>query len=284
MFSLSTNMKFSAILYFLYSLFLVTDAAADYRDKVWKNIRDTYVRAIGGRWKKSGSGTDELPKYPHLEAMSFLKPFVNVRASNAATNITPVCEENEENSTPDDSVVQEPDDADDSSDIQSSSLSPGGEDNFAITETKGKITGKQNVPKKGTKRSFSRMSQKSIDKALDVKILDYLSESGNRSEGTCISADLNGDISFGQSVAAQLSKMDKKQNAFAKAKIQMILLEVQFPGEGNPSPFLGVANYDNNYQHTGQSQRRFFVPDPRLDSPTRNPYVPGSYFHSTNQQ
>lgn len=64
------------------------------------NIRGTYVHAIGGRWKKSGSGTDELPKYPHLEAMSFLKPFVNTRASNAATNITPVCVESvEENST-----------------------------------------------------------------------------------------------------------------------------------------------------------------------------------------
>ena len=74
-------MNFSAILYFL---FLVTDAAADYRDKVWKNIRDTYVRAIGGRWKKSGSGTDELPKYQHLDAMSFLKPYVNIRLSTAA--------------------------------------------------------------------------------------------------------------------------------------------------------------------------------------------------------
>lgn len=253
---------------------------------MWKNIRDTRVRAIGGRWKKSGSGTDELPKYPHLEAMSFIKPFVNVRASNATTNITPICEENEENCTLDDNVVQEPDDADDSSDIQSnrsSSLSPGGEDNFAVTEAKVKLTGKQNVPKKGTKRSFSRMSQKSIDKALDVKILDYLSESGSKQQSEGISADFNGDISFGQSVAAQLSKMDKKQNAFAKAKIQMILLDVQFPGEGNPSSFSRVANYDNNYQHSGQGQARFYVPDPRLDSPTRNPYVPGSYFQSANQ-
>lgn len=96
---------------------------------------------------------------------------------------------------------------------------------------------KEIVSKKGTKRSFSRMSQKSIDKALDVKILDYLSDSGHKhqpAEG--ILADLNGDISFGQSVAAQLSKMDKRHNAFAKAKIQMVLFEVQFPREGHTLP------------------------------------------------
>ena len=53
--------------------------------------------------------------------------------------------------------------------------SPEGEHNFAVTETK-----------------------------MDVKILDYLSQSSNRqlSEGT--STDLNEDITFGQSVAAQL--------------------------------------------------------------------------------
>ncbi|KAL9977613.1 hypothetical protein ACROYT_G015036 [Oculina patagonica] len=34
-------------------------SAAVYRDKVWKNIRDTYVRAIGGCWKKSGSESVE---------------------------------------------------------------------------------------------------------------------------------------------------------------------------------------------------------------------------------
>ena len=70
---------------------------------------------MGERWKKSGSGTDELPRYPDLEAISFLKPFVNVRASNTATNNTPVCEENDKNSTLDNNVVQEPDNADESS-------------------------------------------------------------------------------------------------------------------------------------------------------------------------
>ena len=34
-----------------------------------------------------------------------------------------------------------------------------------------------------------------------------------------ILADSDGDTNFGQSVAAQLSKMGKKQNALAKAKI-----------------------------------------------------------------
>ena len=66
--------------------------------------------------------------------------------------------------------------------------------------------------------------------------------------------------------------MDKRQNSFAKAKIQMILLEVQFSGEGNTLLFSSVANYDNNFQHSGQGQQRFYVPDLRLDSPIRNPY------------
>lgn len=222
--------------------------------------------------------------------MSFLKPFVNTRASNAATNITSVCVENEENSTLDNDVDVEAEYGDDNSDVQSnpsSSISPSGGDNFAVIEKTVKSTEKGNVPKKGTKRPFERMSQKSIDKALDVKILDYLSESGNKQQAEVVSADLNGDISFGQSVAAQLSKLDKRQNAFAKAKIQMVLLEVQFPGEGgNPLPMSSAAIHhnDNNYQHSGQSQQRFYVSDPRLDSPIRTPYVPGSLFHSASQQ
>ena len=76
--------------------------------------------------------------------------------------------------------------------------------------------------------------------------------------------------------------MDKRQNGFAKAKIQMIPLEVQFLGEGNTLPFSSAANYDN-FQHSGQGQQRFYVPEPRLDSPVCNPYVPELYFHSTNQ-
>lgn len=105
-------------------------------------------------------------------------------------------------------IVQEPYKADDSSDIQSnhsSSLSSGCEDNFLVTETKVKLNGKENVPKKAMKRSFSRMSNKSIDTALNVKILNYLSESGSKQQSEGISAKFNGDISFGKSVALQLS-------------------------------------------------------------------------------
>ena len=86
--------------------------------------------------------------------------------------------------------------------------------------------------------------------------------------------DENGDIRFGQSVAAQLRKMNARQNALAKAKIQMILLEVQFPE--SPSHVMSVPN--TNYLPS--SQNRFQLPDPRKDSPTRSSYVSGSYFHN----
>lgn len=59
------------------------------------------------------------------------------------------------------------------------------------------------------------MSQRDIDKILDVKILDYLNTSDSKEESNEMPVDENGDISFGQSVAAQLRKMNTRQNALA---------------------------------------------------------------------
>ena len=67
--------------------------------------------------------------------------------------------------------------------------------------------------------------------------------------------DENGDIRFGQSVAAQLRKMYARQNALAKAKIQMILLEVQFPE--SPSHVMSVAN--TNYLPSSQNRFNFHI-------------------------
>lgn len=109
--------------------------------------------------------------------MSSLKPFVNTRASNAATNITLPCVENKENSTlhngGDEEVKVEGDDSSDVQSCRSFSFCPDGGDNFAVTKKPVTPNEKENVTKKETKRSLARISKKkSIDKALDVKILD----------------------------------------------------------------------------------------------------------------
>ena len=62
------------------------------------------------------------------------------------------------------------------------------------------------------------MSQKDIDKILDEKILDYLNTSDSKEESKEMPVDENGAMSFGQSVTAQLRKMNTRQNALAKAK------------------------------------------------------------------
>ena len=79
---------------------------------------------------------------------------------------------------------------------------------------------------------------------LDVKILDYLNSSDNKERSSSYPAE-DGDLSFGQSVTAQLKTMSKKQNAQAKAKIQAILLEIQYPESTNecPSQPLNTYNY-----------------------------------------
>lgn len=50
-------------------------------------MRDHYVRAISGSNKKSGAGRDDLLKYPHMDAILFIKPLFNIRATNAVSNI-----------------------------------------------------------------------------------------------------------------------------------------------------------------------------------------------------
>ena len=95
-------------------------------------------------------------------------------------------------------------------------------------------------------------------------------------------ADSDGDTSFGQGVAAQLSKMDKKQNALAKAKIQMVLLDVQFLDHANPSPFMMAGSYDNcSYPNLGQA--RFYVPDQNADTAPKTPFFQTPYYKYINK-
>ena len=81
------NFIFFVFIMQLISLYTCNFIASEYKDRIWKNIRDNYVRALSG--KKSGSAVDEIPQYPYLDAMSFLKPYVNIRAKNAESNFQP---------------------------------------------------------------------------------------------------------------------------------------------------------------------------------------------------
>lgn len=185
-------------------------------------MRDHYVRAISGSNKKSAARKDDLLKYPHLDAISFIKPFINIRAANAVSNIqSSVNEEEEESQVPlqHDDQLQISDQESDGENPNSSSDSPSGEVKLGASQTKVKQSQKEIVSQKATKRSYARMSQKDIDKILDVKILDYLNTSDSKEESKEMPVDENGDMSFGQSVAAQLRKMNARQNALAKAKI-----------------------------------------------------------------
>jgi hypothetical protein len=71
----------------LISLYTCNCIASEYKDRVWKNIRDNYVRALSGQ--KSVPGVDEVPHYPYLNAMSFLKHYVNIMVKNAESNLQP---------------------------------------------------------------------------------------------------------------------------------------------------------------------------------------------------
>ena len=46
----------------LISLYTCNFIASEYKDRIWKNIRDNYVRALSG--KKSGSAVDECYVFP----------------------------------------------------------------------------------------------------------------------------------------------------------------------------------------------------------------------------
>ena len=57
-----------------------------------EKLRDSYVRALSGSGQKSGVGVDEIPHHPYLMAMSFLKPYVNIRTKNSDSKFHPVVE------------------------------------------------------------------------------------------------------------------------------------------------------------------------------------------------
>ncbi|XP_028407332.1 uncharacterized protein LOC114534419 [Dendronephthya gigantea] len=200
---------------------------SEYKDRIWKNIRDNYVRALSGTAKKSGSGVDEAPQYPYLNAMSFLKPYVNIRAKNAESNFQlPIVQINDtlnQNKTNEDSsqlgcekqLEVESQNTDLSGSTQSKKPS-----NMVVEDT--------TVQKPTRKRSYASMSQQHVDRAIDVKILEYLSGTKNPKESV-ITTPISAEDAFGKSVSAQLQLLDPEAKAVAMSEIQKVLCQAQIP-------------------------------------------------------
>ena len=93
----------------------------------------------------------------------------------------------------------------------------------ALPETS---TMEESAPQKPTKkRSYASMSQKHVDRAIDVKILEYLSNvnnGNNKSTGSVAAMAQGVEDAFGMSVAAQLPLLDHEAKALAMSKIQMV--------------------------------------------------------------
>ncbi|KAK3748738.1 hypothetical protein QZH41_015682 [Actinostola sp. cb2023] len=209
-----------------------TYSVLDYRDKIWKNLRDSYVRILSGRnYKSLVYDTGDISKHPHLEPLSFLKIYINPRKSTSkklfpmasdtrVANIEPKSESDED--PPSDNTEMQSTDA--TSMVDRIHTDPEVDDNN---------------PLRAAKRPFNaQTSPNGHDKStMDCKILEYFSRSA-ASACPCTQSreercEMDADTLFGQSIAAQLRMLDKKSNAIAKVKIQQILLDLQFPDNIN---------------------------------------------------
>lgn len=156
-------------------------------------------------------------------AMSFLKPYVNIRTKNFDSNFQPVVQQTLS------SPCQEPCSipfelaTDDLTEL------PVGHESISQTEVSPPLEIIENVQKDAQihpskKRSYASMSQKQLDRALDVKIIEYISDSKKKSLQDH-SPMVTVEDAFGKSVAAQLNLLDKEAKSIAMGKIQMVLSE-----------------------------------------------------------
>ena len=227
----------------LISLYTCSFIASEYKDRIWKNIRDKYVRALSG--KKSGSGVDEIP---HLDAMSFLKPYVKIRAKNGEGNFqaSQVSILTSQSSTNVDNAFLTENDVQLVVELPSQNTVSG----TALPETS---TMEESAPQKPTKkRSYASMSQKHVDRAIDVKILEYLSNvnnGNNKSTGSVATMAQGVEYAIGMSVAAQLRLLDHEAKALAMSKIQMVLCQTQIPqtsSVSNSPPIFETTSWQEN--------------------------------------
>ena len=153
---LKTCFLLSYLLYCTHKDVFFIGTAADYKDKIWKSLRDHYVRAISGSNKKSRAGRDDLLTYPHLDAISFIKPFINIRATNAVSNIQSSVNDEEESQVPlqRDDQLQISNQESNGENPTPSGDSPTGEVKLGASQTKVKQSQKEIVSQKATKRTM----------------------------------------------------------------------------------------------------------------------------------
>lgn len=197
-------------------------SVTEYRDKIWKNIRDTYVRLLNGHYKKAGSMTDKSPKYHYMQSVTFLNPYIGTRSQSYDRRQITTKEE--------------------------SAASVDVDQDIEIVEL-GNPTenGDTEMPrsKQGTKRPHEPacVTPEQVHQAVNDRLNDYLSKVGKKKERV---GETDADGLFGQSVAAQLREMDGRQNAIAKARIQMILAELKYPECAGLTAVSGHALYDTS--------------------------------------
>ena len=75
--------------------------------------------------------------------------------------------------------------------------------------------------------------------AVEMEILKQLKD-------TCMSDQDDEDMTFGQSIALTLKKMEPQQKSFAKIKIQEVLYAIQFPP---PPPTYSNSSISRDYYH-----------------------------------
>ena len=150
--------------------------------------------------------TDKSPKYHYMQSVTFLNPYIGTRSQSY---------ERRQMSTKGESVATVED------------VDP----DIEIVEL-GNPTenGQTEMPhlKQGTKRPHEPacVTPEQVDQVVNDRINEYLSKVGKKKERV---GETDADGLFGQSVAAQLREMDGRQNAVAKARIQMILAELKYP-------------------------------------------------------
>lgn len=210
--------------------FFLLNTVTEYRDKIWKNIRDTYVRLLNGHYKKAGCMTDKSPKFHYMQSVTFLNPYIGTRSQSYERRPLPTKE--------DSGATVEAVDPD-----------------IEIVEVNNTTeNGESEVhPKQGTKRphEYTGMTEEEIEQLVNSRINEYLSKLPKRQEKVQAS-ETDVDGLFGQSIAAQLREMDGRQSAIAKARIQVVLAELKYP---ECSGLTGAAPHSHVYDASERPER-----------------------------
>lgn len=181
--------------------------------------------------------TDKSPKFHYMQSVTFLNPYIGTRSQSYERRSLPTKEESVttvEAVTPDIEIV---------------------EVNNTTENGEGELQ-----PKQGIKRPHSNtnMMQDQIDQLVNDRVNEYLSKLPKRQE-KLVASETDADGLFGQSVAAQLREMDGRQNAVAKARIQVILAELKYPECSGLTS--GVTSHTRHLYDTNEKPERCTMVD-----------------------